>query len=104
MLSCGGGGDGGDDDADSARLIVHVWRYGRDPDVMSWKFSMSIDSSVPCGKGSDDIGTADPPLEPFLFSSLVNDDLDPPWVAKHEASEDPALLSLSLCALTKLIF
>lgn len=37
---------------------------------------MSIDSSVPCGKGSDDIGTADPPLEPFLFFSLVNDDLD----------------------------
>lgn len=74
---------------------MHVWRYGRDPDVMSWKFSSSIDSSVPCGKGSDDIGTADPPLEPFLFFSLVNDDLDPPLVAKHEASADPALLSLS---------
>jgi hypothetical protein len=38
--------------------------------MMSWKFSMSIDSSVPYGKGSDDIGTADPPLEPF-FSFLL---------------------------------
>jgi hypothetical protein len=93
MLSWGGDCD----DADSACPIVHVWRYGRDPDDELEIFD--VDRFLcPIRQGKRRYRDCRSSPRTVFFFSLVNDDLDPPLVAKHEASADPALLSLSRSA------